>query len=991
MDLENITLSSIYKRQKTDRDIFQELMPTKVKEVLLFATLYDSYSIVREGQFSDKIFGEYLQLNLYAAPRFTGVNSKEDAIQALKRNDYDIIIVMAGVDKVTPLETARELFKLKPQIPLLLLANNNADLLYFQKEGKKLDFIDRIFVWNGNSNVFVAMIKYIEDKKNVAFDTKNGNVRVILLVEDSIQYYSRYLPILYTTVMTQTQALVKEDATDELHKILKMRARPKVLLVSTYEEAVNIINSYKKYMLCVISDVKFERNGVDDEDAGVELLKYASQSFKFSVPLLLQSHDISNASRAKSIDADFINKNSESLSMDILNFLHRRLGFGNFIFKGQDGKPLAEAHNLEKFQKLFREIPADALLYHGSRNSFSTWLMARGEINMADKLRPIKTKDFRSAEELREFCLNTFKEVRFEELRGTTVNFSPSMVHSNQLIVRLAKGSLGGKGRGIAFICNFIENINFKKLIPKLNIRIPATAVLGALEFDKFIEINKLYDDIYSLNNYESIRNHFLESEFDEETKKRLTEYLKEMDKPLAVRSSGLFEDSLLQPFSGVYATYLIPNNHPDLSVRYNQLETAIKLVYASIFTESALAYFDAVKYKIEEEKMAVVIQELIGQDYNGKFYPSVSGVAQSYNYYPVSYMKPEDGFTVAAVGLGTYVVGGENAFRFCPNYPNINPTSVDEQVRNTQKVFYALDLTKTDIDLVANGEEASIRKYKITEAEIDGTLEHLASTYDIENDCLIPGVQQKGLRVIDFANLLKYGFIPFAETLQILLKLFKEAMGAPVEIEYAIDLEPAENGLPTFYLLQIKPLIRIEEQVEINLNGVEEEKVFMYAEHGMGNGKIESIYDVVYVDPEKFDKLKTKQIAHEIGEINREFEAQGKEYILIGPGRWGSRDPFTGIPVFWANISKAHIIIEMGLPDFQIDASLGSHFFHHVTSMNVGYFSVPHNDINSKLKIEVLKHQKIIRETEFVKHVEFIKPLSVLMNGKERKALIHC
>jgi len=385
------------------------------------------------------------------------------------------------------------------------------------------------------------------------------------------------------------------------------------------------------------------------------------------------------------------------------------------------------------------------------------------------------------------------------------------------------------------------------------------------------------------------------------------------------------------------------------------------------------------------------VIQEVVGQNYNGKFYPSVSGVAQSYNYYPISYMKPEDGFSVAAVGLGMYVVGGENAFRFCPNYPTINPTSADEQLRNTQKEFYAMDLTNPDIDLVANGEEASIKKFKISSAEADGTLEHLASTFDFENDCLVPGIQQKGLRVIDFANLLKYNYIPFADTLQILLKLFKEAMGAPVEIEYSIDLEPAENGLPTFYLLQIKPLIRIEEQIEINLSEVDDEKVFMYAEHGMGNGKIESIYDVVYVDPEKFDKLKTKQIAQEIGLINREFEALGKEYILIGPGRWGSRDPFTGIPVFWANISKAHIIVEMGLPDYQIDASLGSHFFHHVTSMNVGYFSVPHNAPNTKLKMEVLKHQKLIRETEFVKHVEFNKPLTILMNGRERKALIHC
>lgn len=991
MDLGNISLSRLYKKQKTDRDIFQELMPTKVKEVLLVATLYDSYSIVREGQFSDKIFGEYLQLNLYAAPRFTGVNSKEEAINALSRLDFDMIIVMAGMDKATPVATARELRSIRPRVPLLLLVNNNADLRYFQAEGKKHDFIDRIFVWNGNSNVFLAMIKYIEDIKNVAFDTKNGNVRVILLVEDSIQYYSRYLPALYTTVMTQTQALVREDAVDELHKILKMRARPKLLLVSTYEEAVQIINNYRKYILCVISDVKFERNGVDDEDAGIELLKYAAEVFKSPVPLLLQSHDIANAARAKSVGADFINKNSESLSMDILNFLYRRLGFGNFVFKGMDGKPLAEAHNLEKFEKLFREIPAEALFYHGSRNSFSTWLMARGEINMAEKLRPLKTKDFKSAEELRDFCLNTFKEVRFEKLKGTIVNFNPSMDHSNQYIVRLAKGSLGGKGRGIAFICNFVENINFKKLIPKLNIRIPATAVLGALEFDKFIEINNLYDDIYSVNNYESIRSHFLESEFDERTTRTLKDYLKKVEKPLAVRSSGLFEDSLLQPFSGVYETYLIPNNHPDFNVRYTQLETAIKLVYASIFTESAQAYFDAVKYKIEEEKMAVVIQEVVGHNYDNKYYPSVSGVAQSYNFYPIAYMKPDDGFSVAAVGLGMHVVNGENSFRFCPNYPEINPTSVVDQVRDTQKTFYALDLNNPDIDLVGSGENASIKKYRISDAEKDGTLDYLASTYDFENDQLIPGIQQKGLRVIDFANLLKYNYLPFANTLQILMKLFREAMGSPVEIEYAIDLEPAENGLPTFYLLQIKPLIRVEEQIEINMDQIDEEHIFMYAEQGMGNGRVEDIHDVVYVDSLKFDKLKTKQIAQEISDINRRFEERGKEYILIGPGRWGSRDPFTGIPVYWANISKARVIVEMGLPDYQIDASLGSHFFHNVTSMNVGYFSIPYQTGNTRLKMDALKQQKLIHETEFVKHVYFNKPLTILMNGRERKALIHC
>ena len=991
MEIENITLANIYKRRKTDRDIFQELMPTKIKEVLLVATLYDSYSIVREGQFSDKIFGEYLQLNLYAAPRFSSVNSREEAILTLKHRNFDLIIVMAGVDKDTPVETAREIKNMRPRVPLLLLVNNNSDLRYFQTESRKLDFIDRIFVWNGNSNVFLAMIKYIEDIKNVARDTQNGNVRVILLVEDSIQYYSRYLPMLFSTIMMQTQVLVEEDAKDELHKILRMRARPKVILVSTFEEAVRIINAYKRYITCVISDVKFEKNGEECESAGIELLEYTKNKLKYPVPLLIQSHDVTNAERARSVGADFINKNSESLSMDILNFLYRRLGFGNFVFKGRDGKPLGEAENLQKFQTMFEEIPAEALLYHGRRNSFSMWLMARGEINMAEQLRPIKTEDFKSAEELRQFCLNVFKEVRFEKLKGTIVNFDPSLVNMNRFIIRLAKGSLGGKGRGIAFICNFIENIDFHKLISGLNIRIPATAILGALEFDKFVEMNNLYEDIYSLNDFEAIRNHFLESEFDESVKERLNEYLANVTKPLAVRSSGLFEDSLLQPFSGVYATYLIPHNHPDPGVRYQQLETAIKLVYASIFTDSAQSYFDAVNYKIEEEKMAVVIQEVVGHNYNNKYYPSVSGVAQSFNYYPISHMKPEDGFSVAAVGLGMYVAGGENSYRFCPNYPNINSTTLKDQIRDSQKQFYALDLSLTEFDLIKDGEHAAIKKYRIKEAEQDGTLEHSVSTYIIENDDLVPGIQQNGPRVVDFANILKYNYLPLAETLQILLKLFKEAMGSPVEIEYAIDLEPAENGLPTFYLLQIKPLIRIEQNVLVDIEKVDEHKIFMYAESGMGNGKIENITNVVYVDPEKFDKMQTKYMAIEIARINQLMEQQGKEYILIGPGRWGSRDPFTGIPVYLAQISKARVIIEMGLPDFPLDASLGSHFFHNVTSMNVGYFSVPYNSTRSILKIEALEMQKQIGSWEFVKHVEFDKPLTILMNGRERKVLIHC
>lgn len=987
--IDSISLSSIYKLKKTDRDIFQELMPTKVKEVLLLATLYDSYSIVREGQFTDKIFGEFLQLNLYAYPRFTSVNSEEDALRMIKIREFDLVIIMVGVDKNIPVRAADALYKLKPQVPILLLVNNNGDLRYFQSSSAKIASIDRVFVWNGNSNVFLAMIKYIEDKKNVEEDTKNGSVRVILLIEDSIQYYSRYLPMLYTNIMTQTQNLVEDKSADELHKILKMRARPKVILVSNYEEAVHIINKYKNYLLSVISDVKFQRNGVDDEEAGVDLLRYVNSTLKFPIPILLQSHDVNNAQRAREVGADFINKNSESLALDIHNYIYKRLGFGNFVFKDMEGNPIMIARNMSEFQEMFRIVPEMALAYHGRRNSFSTWLMARGEINIAEQLIPMRLEDFKNTNDLRQFCLDVFEKVRIQKLRGSIIDFDPTLINGNRYVMRLSKGSLGGKGRGMAFMCNFIENIDFAKIIPELNIRIPATAVIGAMEFDKFLETNDMFDEIYSSNDYERTKSIFLESQFGEELKDRLYTYLEKMTLPLAIRSSGLFEDSLVQPFSGVYATYLIPNNHPDITIRQEQLETAIKLVYASIFTESAMSYFDAVNYKIEEEKMAVIIQEVVGHQYNDHYYPSISGVAQSYNFYPVSYMEPEDGFAVSAIGLGMYVVGGEKAFRFCPRYPQINTSSEHDLIRDSQKEFYAIDMDHTQFDLENGGENAAIRKMKIASAEKDGILQHCASVYDYENDCLIPGIDSPGLRVIDFANILKYKHIPLADTLTLLLRLFRDAMGSPVEIEYAVDLEKGDNQLPTFYLLQIKPLIRRDDQLTVNLGTIDPLKTLMYAKRGMGNGLVSGIKDVIFVDPKHFDKMKTREIAEEINHFNRKMDFLNKEYVLIGPGRWGTRDPFTGIPVLWANISKARIIVEMGLADFPLDGSLGSHFFHNVTSMNVGYFTIPHNSEDATINMDFLMKMPVVEEGKYIKHVTFTNELNIIMDGKNRQALI--
>ncbi len=990
IDISSITLSSVYEKRKNDRDIFQELMPVKVKEILLFATKYDAYSIAREGQFSDKIFGEYLQLNLYSAPRFTSINSISEIEKMLDKKHFDMVIIMAGADRETPLEAARIINEMKNRLPILLLVNNNYDLAYFAETAEPLDFVDRVFVWNGNTSIFLAMIKYIEDKKNVKRDVKVGNVRIILLVEDSVKYYSRYLPLLYTNVMLQTQNLVSDDSTDELHMILKMRARPKILLVSKYEDAIALIHKYKDNLLTVISDVKFSRNGIDDIDAGIEMLEFVKANIQFDIPLLLQSHDKDNEKRAIAIGADFINKNSDTLSKDIKDFIYRRLGFGNFEFLMPDGRKVAEAHSLHEFQELMKKVPIESILYHASLNEFSKWLMARGEINMAELLKVRKADDFERKVDVRDFILNVFDEMKMQQLRGRIVNFDPSLVLGNQYIIRMSKGSLGGKGRGLAFISNFIENIDFKKIIPNINISMPTTAIIGALEFDSFIENNDLYNKIIIQKQYDDLNPLFLNGKLSESLRERLFLYLIRMKKPLAVRSSGLFEDSLLQPFAGVYNTYLLPNNHPDTNVRVQQLCDAIKLVYASTFAQTARSYFSAVNYKVEEEKMAVIIQELVGHEYNEKFYPNISGIAQSYNYYPVAYMEPSDGFSVAGIGLGLYVVGGEKSYRFCPRFPKINPSTVADVVRDSQNTFYALDMKRTEFNLSTEGEMATIKKFRIKDAENDGTLEFCVSTYEHENDTLTPGIMTKGLRVVDFANILKYDYVPLADSLHMMLNIFKEAMGVPVELEYAVDLEADKiNGLPTLYLLQIKPLIRKNEQIEINLEEMNKEHTFMYAVNGMGNGSITNIRDVIYVDIASFDRTRTREMAEQLGRFNEELLSEEKEYILIGPGRWGTRDPFTGIPVMWSQISKAKVIVELGLEDFPLDASLGSHFFHNVTSMNVGYYSVPYNAEESFINIDLLKSLPVVKHTEFIKHVRFPHALKIAMDGRSRKIIV--
>ena len=982
-------LQKFLNKHNSDRDIYHDLMQYKVREILLVANLYDAYIIEQEGRFFEQVTGEYYQLNLSSAPRITGVSTPEEALEKLQEKHFDLVIVMMGVEKSTPIQLSRIIKQIYHSIPIFMLLNNNSDIALFEDGNKPITSIDKVFVWNGDSKVFLAMVKYNEDRMNVESDIRIGMVQVILLVEDSAKYYSRYLPILYSIVIEQTQQLIEEVNTDELYKLLKMRVRPKVLLASNYNEAVTLFNKYRDNLLCLISDVKFEKDGEMDAKAGLKLVEYAKNNAP-NLPTVLQSSDPENATEAYKLKSTFINKNSDTLKQDLQSFINYYLGFGHFIYKDDEGRrDIAVARSMKEFQTHLKTIPEKSLIYHAKKDHFSHWLMARGEIQIARRIKPLKVEDFKSSGSLRDYLIDVIEQCIHDKQKGRVINYEESALMDKTNVVSLSPGSLGGKGRGLAFINMIINSFDFSELVPDISICTPRTSIIGTEEFERFVENNNLYNKIYGETDYEKIKELFAAGSLTPTLRKRLKAYLSIIERPLAIRSSSLFEDSLMQPFAGIFDTFLLPNNHPDINVRLEQVMTAIKLVFASIFSPTATAYFKAVNYKIEEEKMAVIIQEVVGHHYNGNYYPHISGVAQSYNFYPYSYMKPDEGFASVAVGLGKYVVEGEKTYRFSPVHPQLEMYTPKELFKNSQLHFYAVDMGKHNLDLM-EGEEAGLIKLEIEQSEKHGTLKHCASVYDITSERLIPGITDPGPRVVNFANILKYDYIPLAKTIEVLLDIISESMGTPIEMEFAVDLEKNKEGHASFYLLQIKPLIKNIIETEINIDKIDNDRLLLYCENGMGNGRINDIYDVVYVDLDCFDKLKTEKIRDEIDKINSIMSAENRKYILIGPGRWGTRDRFIGIPVNWSQISNAKIIVEMSMEDFPLDASLGSHFFHNVISMNVGYFSVRHNDLIDYINWEVLQGANLINETRYLKHVRFDNPLEVVMDGKKRASLIY-
>lgn len=983
-------LQKLLNEQTFDKYIYLDMMKHKVTQILFVATMYDAFNLEKDDSFFEKFMGPIYQYSIFSLPRIIGVSSHEQALDLLKKTRFDLIILMVGADVQKPLELSSQIRKMTTEIPIYLLLNPRSNIAYFEDLVAKTTLFNKIFIWNGDSQIFFAMVKSLEDLANAENDTKIGLVRTMLLIEDSSQYYSKYLPVIFSILFKQIGEQINDFESNELEKLAKIRSRPKLLWARNYEEATFLFNKYKDFMTCVISDMEFERNGKLDKEAGQSFMQHVRE-YNINMPILIQSSELKYSQYAKEIHAKFVNKKSDTLLDKIKKFVMHNFGYGDFVFRNGKGEPIAKARNLREFEMLLRTIPDDSLKYHADQNQFSVWLMGRGEIELARQLNPIKLSDLdNSVDELRKMNNVILDEYRQTKKRGKILSFEETAVLDEKNVVTLASGSLGGKGRGLAFVNTLINSIDLNPYADRIAIRTPKTAIIGTDEFELFLRHNFAGKNLFAKDiSEDQIKDMFIAARLSEDLRRKLATLLEQVSKPLAVRSSSIFEDSVTQPLAGVFSTYIIPNNNDDFTKRLNDLEVAIKLIYASVYGEQVKEFYKSTNHKLEEEKMAIVIQEVVGDYYESYYYPHISGVAQSYNYYPVAHMKPEEGFSVCAVGLGFYIVDGGKAYRFSPHYPKVDIMSTKDQIGSSQTHFYAVDFSKKDVNYKRDGEHAALTLLPISEAEKHKTITHCASVYNHENDRIEPGLSSYGPRIINFADILKYDYAPLAEILSLMLNTVQEAMGTPVEIEFAVDLNDNEDGVPSFYLLQIKPLTGSLFTENSFPEALVNAPQLLKTTSCMGNGFIENICDVVYVNLEKFDKLKTLEMVSEIEKINKAMVEQGKKYILIGPGRWGTSDRFLGIPVLWSQISNAKVIVEISLSNFPLDASLGSHFFHNISTMNIGYFAIENTDADNFIDWDIMHKQAVVETTEYFVHVQFEKNLCVYMQGKERNATI--
>ena len=967
--------------------VFHELMARKVTEILLVSSPYDAFIMEEEGRLAERIIHEYRGLNLSRPPMLTWVSSAREALDALSQKKFDLVITMPQVDETDAYVLGRQIKSKFPELPVFLMIQNTSRHLLDRKYSDR-NSIDRLYVWYGNSDLLLALIKNLEDGMNVAYDTQRARVRVIIIVEDSPIYYSSLLPLLYKEIVTQTQVVMEESLNDE-HRILRMRARPKILVAQTYEEALDLYQKYRPYLLSVFSDVRFPRKGKLDDAAGFKLLSMIKKESP-DLPLLNFSSEESNRKRAQKIPAVFLNKNSATLHSEIRSFFMQFLGFGEFVFRLPDGKEIGKASNLREMEDILPTIPDESVFYHATHNHFSSWLMARAEIMLASKIKPVKISDFESIGDAKQYLVSIIHDRRMGRQKGIITEFDSDHFDPDADFSKIGKGSLGGKARGLAFMSTRLKNSpEFLDKFKEVNISVPKTLVVSTEAFDSFISENNLRDVASGEFSDAEIIRLFANAQVPEWLKLDLEQYLNHVRYPLAVRSSSLLEDAQFQPFAGIYKTYMIPNNHADLNKRFEQLLLAIKLVYASTYCQNARAYVKSTFHRTEDEKMGVVIQKLTGKQYGDYFYPSISGVAQSYNYYSIAHMKPEDGLAHVALGLGKIVVEGGTALRFSPKYPQLLPqfSTVDDMLENSQRFFYALNLTKSPDDLPSN-EDATLERLEINDAVHDAPVRHLCSTYSAQDHRIRDGVQSSGYPVCTFANILKFQSFPLAEILGDLLRIGRVGMGCPVEIEFAVKMPFDEEQKPLFELLQIRPMAVNQYNLEIEISAEDIASAFCYSTMALGNGQFNEIEDIIFVNPDRFDAADTIEIAAEIGNVNKEMILSNRKYLLIGPGRWGSADRWLGIPVRWTDISGVGAIVEATIEGLKADPSQGSHFFHNITSLGISYLNTSASG-EDFIDWKWLRTLPAAKETPHLKHVVLKKPLTIKIDGKQSKAVI--
>lgn len=967
---------------------FKNLMTHRIFNVLIIANPYDAFMLEDDGRVDEKIFNEYTELGLRYPPTFTQVSTMVEASEVLSTTSIDLVICMPGNADNDAFTVARAVKREFPDIPCVVLTPFSHGITQ-RIMNEDLSIFEYVFCWLGNTNLILSIIKLIEDKMNLEHDIDEAGVQMILLVEDSIRFYSSILPNLYSYILTQSQSFATE-ALNSHTATLRMRGRPKVVLARTYEEAMDYFVRFPENILGVISDCRFPKGGVKDSEAGLKLLSEFHRRAPF-LPLIMESSETENAEKAEKLGFRFIDKNSKKMNIDLRNVMAEHMGFGDLIFRDpKTHEEIRRIRNLKELQDNIFSIPNDSMLYHLSRNHVSRWLCARAIFPVSEFLKTVTLEKLRDVDQHRQIIFDAIVQYRHMKNVGTVAVFKRDRFDAYSHFARIGDGSLGGKGRGLAFLDNIIKTHPEFNEFEGVKVSIPKTVVLCTDVFDQFMDNNNLYQLALSDAPDEEILQAFIKAQLPDQFIDDFKTFFEAIRHPIAIRSSSLLEDSHYQPFAGIYSTYMIPYLD-DKDEMLRMLAAAIKSVYASVYFKDSKAYMTATRNVIDQEKMAVILQEVVGKQYGDHFYPNFSGVLRSINYYPLGYEKSEEGIASLALGLGKYIVDGGQTLRVSPYHPTqvLQTSDMEIALRQTQTQFYALDMKRVGVDFKVD-DGFNILKLKVKDAENDGALNFIASTYDANDRVIRDGLYDGGRKIVSFNGVLRHGVFPLPELLKLSMHHGADSMRRPVEIEFACTLNNDRTG--EFYLLQIRPIVDSKQVLDQDIMTIPDDKCLLRSHNSLGHGVSDDIVDVVYVKTdENFTASDNPVVAMEVERINKKFLADGKNYVLVGPGRWGSSDSWLGVPVKWPHISAAKLIVETTLKNYSVDPSQGTHFFQNLTSFGVGYFTIDENKGMGFFRKEILDAMPAVEETPHVRHVRFSKPLHIMMDGMKQEGLVIC